>query len=175
MKVRADRQAETRQRIVEAAVDLHSTIGPSATSLSAIAERAGVQRHTLYAHFPDADSLFRACTNHWREGHPFPEATPDLRAALRALYDWYASVEDAFTRFARDAHLYPSFWQEQLDTIDEYAARIAAPLGRSRALRARVGHAVEFETWRSLVRRGGLSQREAVEAMVDLIHAAHRG
>jgi AcrR family transcriptional regulator len=174
MKVRAERQADTRRRIVEAAVELHSTVGPSATSLSAIAEHAGVQRHTLYAHFPDADTLFRACTNHWRDTHPFPAPTPDLRDGLRALYDWYASVADAFAIFARDAHLYPAFWQEQLDAIDAYAARLAAPLGRSRAVRARVAHAVEFETWRSLVRRQGLSRNDAVEAMVDLIDAAHR-
>jgi len=175
MKVRAERQANTRRRIVEAAVELHSTVGPSVTSLSAIAELAGVQRHTLYAHFPDPETLFRACTNHWRDAHPFPAATPDLREGLRALYDWYASVADAFAIFARDAHLYPAFWQEQLDVIDEYAARMAAPLGRSRAVRARVAHAVEFETWRSLVRRQGLSRNDAADAMVDLVRAAHRG
>jgi AcrR family transcriptional regulator len=175
MKVRAERQADTRRRIVEAAVELHSTAGPSATSLSAVAERAGVQRHTLYAHFPDADSLFRACTIHWRDAHPFPEPTTDLREGLRALYDWYASVADAFAIFARDAYLYPAFWQEQLDALDAYAARMAAPLGRSRALRARVAHAVEFETWRSLVQRRGLSRNEAVDAMADLVGAAHRG
>jgi AcrR family transcriptional regulator len=175
MKVRAERQADTRRRIVEAAVELHGTAGPSATSLSAVAERAGVQRHTLYAHFPDADSLFRACTNHWRDAHPFPESTPDLRQGLRALYDWYESVAGAFAIFARDAHLYPEYWQEQLDAIDAYAARLAAPLGRSRAVRARVAHAVEFETWRSLVLRRGLSRNEAVDAMADLIDAAHRG
>jgi AcrR family transcriptional regulator len=174
MKVRAERQADTRRRIVEAAVALHSTVGPSATSLSAIAERAGVQRHTLYAHFPDADALFRACTGHWRDTHPFPEPADDLRESLRALYDWYASVADAFAIFARDAHLYPAFWQEQLDAIHLYAAQLAAPLGRSRAVRARVAHAVEFETWRSLVRRQGLPRNDAVEAMVDLVHAAHR-
>lgn len=175
MKVRAERQADTRRRIVEAAVELHSTAGPSATSLSAIAERAGVQRHTLYAHFPDADSLFRACTSHWRDAHPFPEATTDLRQGLRALYDWYASTAEAFAIFARDAHLYPAFWQEQLDELDAYAATLAASLPRSRAVRARVAHAVEFETWRSLVRRQGLSRNQAVDAMVDLISAAHHG
>jgi AcrR family transcriptional regulator len=178
MRVRAERQAETRRRIVEAAVELHSTVGPARTSLSAVAERAGVQRHTLYAHFPDADALFRACTTHWRAGHPFP-ALPELedpwerlRAGLQAVYDWYASAESEFELFVRDSHVFPSFWQERLDALDAFAASLAAPLGRSRSIRARVGHAIEFETWRSLVRRQGLSQRAAVDAMVELVRGA---
>jgi AcrR family transcriptional regulator len=181
MKVRAERQADTRRRIVEAAVELHSTLGPSKTSLSAVAERAGVQRHTLYAHFPDADSLFRACTLHWRDAHPFPREAPDLddpwerlRRALRSVYDWYASVEHEFELFVRDSHVYPAFWRERLEALEAFAASVAAPLGRSRVLRARAAHAIEFETWRSLVRQQGLSRNEAVEAMVDLVRAAHR-
>ncbi len=182
LRVRAERQAETRRRIVEAAVELHSTLGPAKTSLSAVAERAGVQRHTLYAHFPDAHALYRACTLHWREAHPFPGEVPDvddpwerLRRALRAVYDWYASVEQEFELFVRDSHVYPAFSRERLDALDAFAAELAAPLGRNRALRARVGHAVEFETWRSLVRRRRLSRNEAVEAMVELVRAAYRG
>lgn len=180
MQRRAERQAETRRRIVEAAVELHSTIGPARTSVSAIAERAGVQRHTLYAHFPDQNALFRACTLHWRAEHPFPEppegADPWQRLVrgLRAVFDWYESVEDEFALFVRDGHVFPAFWQERLDAMDALAANLAAPLGRSRRLRARVGHALEFETWRSL-RRHGLSQNEAVDAMVDLVGSAHRG
>ena len=181
MRVRAERQAETRRRIVEAAVELHSTVGPANTSLSAIAERAGVQRHTLYAHFPDADALFRACTLHWRASHPFP-GVPEvedpwerLRVALRGVYDWYASVEPEFELFVRDSHVFPSFWHERLDALERFAASLAAPLGRGRAVKALVGHALEFETWRSLVRRHGLSQRQAVEAMVELVRGARRG
>ena len=62
LKRRAEQQMETRRRIVEAAVDLHSSVGPALTSISMVAERAGVQRHTLYAHFPDEKSLFLACS-----------------------------------------------------------------------------------------------------------------
>jgi AcrR family transcriptional regulator len=182
LKVRAERQAETRRRIVEAAVELHTSLGPANTSLSAVAERAGVQRHTLYAHFPDAAALFRACTLHWRDAHPFPGELPAvddpverLRCSLRAAYDWYASVEQDFELFVRDSHLYPAFWQERLDGVAAFARQLAAPFGRSRAVRARVAHAVEFETWRSLVRRQGLSRDDAVEAMVDLVRAAHHG
>lgn len=180
MKRRAVQQAATRQRIVEAAVGLHTTLGPGRTSLSAVAERAGVQRHTLYAHFPDSEALFRACTLHWRAAHPFPAEVPDLedplerlRIALRAVYDWYESVEEAFTLFVRDSDVFPAFWQERLDALDAVATTLAAPLGRSRTVKARVAHALEFETWRSL-RRHGLSQKEAVEAMLELIEARQR-
>src|SRR5436190_1989394 len=72
MQARAKKQEETRRRIVEATVDLHSTVGPARTTISAIATAAGVQRHTVYAHFPDEIALFRACTTHWRAVHPFP-------------------------------------------------------------------------------------------------------
>ena len=180
MKRRAEQQADTRRRIVQAAVDLHTTLGPAKTSLSAIAKRAGVQRHTLYAHFEDTDALFRACSLHWRTAHPFPTEIPQcedpwerLQITLLAVYDWYASVEDAFALFIRDAEMFPAFWQERLDALDASAAKLAAPLGRSRTIRARIGHALEFETWRSL-RRHGLSQTQAVEAMVEFVGAERR-
>jgi AcrR family transcriptional regulator len=180
MQRRAERQAETRRRIVEAAVDLHTTVGPGRTSLSAIAERAGVQRHTLYAHFPDQNELFRACAGHWRATHPFPEPSESddpwqgLARGLRAVFDWYEDVADEFALFVRDGHVFPEFWAERQDAMDALAADLAAPLGRARALHARVGHALEFETWESL-RRHGLSQKEAVDAMLDLVRGAHRG
>ena len=180
MQRRAERQAETRQRIVEAAVDLHTTVGPGRTSLSAIADRAGVQRHTLYAHFPDQNQLFRACVGHWRATHPFPDPPEAgdpwrrLAAGLRAVYDWYEAVKDEFALFVRDGHVFPEFWVERQDAMDALAANLAVPLGRRRGLHARVGHALEFETWRSL-RRHGLSQRQAVDAMLDLVRGAHRG
>ena len=70
LKKRAQRQEETRQRIVEAAVELHTSVGSAQTTISAIASRAGVERHTVYAHFPDEPALFAACANHWRATHP---------------------------------------------------------------------------------------------------------
>jgi AcrR family transcriptional regulator len=184
MKVRAERQAETRQRIVDAAVELHSTLGPTKTSLSAIADRAGVQRHTLYAHFPDEESLFRACSSHWRTLHPFPDperwlAIDDprrrLQRGLSGVYDWYASVEDEFAILLRDSHVFPKFWREREASLEAVADLLAEPFGRRRKLvRAAVGHAIQFETWRSLVRREGLSQQQAVSAMVDLVAAQAR-
>lgn len=168
LRKRADRVARTRQRIVDAAVELHTTLGPAKTSVSAIAERAGVQRHTVYAHFPDTHSLFAACSAHWASLHPFPEVEPleELGEALDAIYAWYASVEGDLALFARDA--------EAID-VDEAHVRLIAGLrrrlgrGRSRPARAAIGHALEFETWRSLVRRQGLSRRRAVDLMVRLV------
>src|SRR5919197_3222173 len=95
LKRRAEQQAETRRRIVEAAVDLHSSVGPGLTTLSMIAERAGVQRHTLYAHFPDERSLYLACSGLAMERDPLPDAEPwraidgrpeRLRTGLVAIY-----------------------------------------------------------------------------------------
>ena len=102
LKRRAERKADTRRRIVEATVELHSSEGPARTTISAIAERAGVERHTVYAHFPDERALFDACTAHWASLHPSPDPTPwlaiedrerRLRGALHGVYGWYESVE----------------------------------------------------------------------------------
>src|SRR5215210_7954708 len=99
---RAELEAVTRLRIAEAAVDLHGSVGPARTTISAVAERAGVQRATVYRHFPDEDALFDACSSHWMAQHPLPDPTawaaienPDqrLRVALGELYDWYADGE----------------------------------------------------------------------------------
>jgi AcrR family transcriptional regulator len=171
LRSRAERQLETRRRIVEAAIDLHTTVGPARTSISAVAERAGVQRHTVYAHFPDERSLFRACSGHWRDQHPFPSVeSMGLRAALTAVYAWYEDVEDALALFARDADRYPEIWTERARRFAALADALARPLGRRKAVRAAVGHALAFETWRSLVCREGLTNRQAVDAMVAFVH-----
>jgi AcrR family transcriptional regulator len=181
MKARADRQAATRRRIVEAAVELHTTLGPARTSISAIAERAGVQRHTVYAHFPDEPALFGACSGHWSDLHPFPDperwqSIEDpklrLRRALRDVYGWYAEVEADLALIRRDEHLYPSLRDERESLMRSLTASLAGPLGRRRLVKAAVGHALEFETWRSLVRGQGLSSAEAVDAMVALVASA---
>ncbi|MGE5501136.1 MAG: TetR/AcrR family transcriptional regulator, partial [Ignavibacteriales bacterium] len=112
LKRRAEQQAQTRQRIVEAAVDLHGTIGPAHTSLSMVAERAGVQRNTLYAHFPDERSLAMACSGLFVERNPPPDAddwrgindeAERLRAGLTAIYGWYAQTEQLTGCVLRDA------------------------------------------------------------------------
>src|SRR5918999_6016128 len=112
LKRRAEQQADTRRRIVEAAVDLHGSVGPALTSLSMIAERAGVQRHTLYAHFPDERSLFLACSGLTLERDPLPDAEPwraiadqreRLRTGLLAIYGWYERNAELAACVLRDA------------------------------------------------------------------------
>src|SRR5918994_1296867 len=134
LKERARRQAETRQQIVEAAVALHTSIGPARTTISAIAERAGVERHTVYAHFPDERTLFRACSTHWRDRHPRPDVgrwleleAPEqrLRGVLADLYAWYEDVEPELEVLLRDAPLVPAHGEAMAET-DEVMVRLVA-------------------------------------------------
>ena len=181
LKERARRQAETRQRIVEAAVDLHTSVGPARTTISAIAQRAGVERHTVYAHFADERRLFDACTSHWAARHPFPDparwtAAEDpggrVRAALDDVYRWYEEVEPDLAVFRRDAQVH-ELNAEVVAGYDRELAGLADELARGwprrRSVRAAIGHALAFETWRSLVRREGLTRRQAVDAMLQLV------
>lgn len=181
LKQRARRQAETRQRIVEAAVGLHTSVGPARTTISAIADRADVQRHTVYAHFPDEQTLFRACSAHWQAQHPTPDFAslakiedPErrLRRTLTELYAWYESVEPQLALFIRDAPLVTAGAEALAETTAEIAAladSLARAWPRRKAVRAAIGHALEFETWRSLVRRQSLSRTRAVDAMLRLV------
>ncbi len=181
LKERARRQAETRERIVEAAVELHTSVGPARTTISAIAQRAKVERHTVYAHFADERTLFAACSAHWAARHPFPD--PDgwaaiedpqarLRAALRDLYRWYEEVESDVAIFRRDAQVHElnaEIIAEDDRKLAQLAGELMRGLPRRKTVRAAVGHALEFETWRSLVHRQGLSSPQAVDAMLRLV------
>ena len=180
LKRRAEQQAETRRRIVEAAVDLHSSVGPALTSISMVAERAGVQRHTLYAHFPEERSLFLACSGLALERDPLPEAEAwraiagrreRLRAGLRAVYDWYARNADMAGCVLRDAE-YHTLTREIIQLrfgppMTAYHEILGVQLSaRQRAL---LHLALGFFTWRALVRESGLQQDAAVDAMVQAI------
>ena len=181
LRKRAERLAETRRRIVEAAVELHTTEGPAKTSIAAVAERAGVQRHTVYAHFPALRSLIAACSGHWEERNPFPDPAtwfaiedPErrLRVALKDVYAWYERVETALALFVRDASLVPEngeIMTQQAAELAMLADELASGFGARRAARAAIGHALEFETWRSLVRRQRLPRAAAVDAMVRFV------
>ena len=181
LKERARSQAKTRQRIVEAAVDLHTSVGPARTTISGIAERAGVERHTVYAHFPDDRTLFRACSEHWTARHPLPDVATlaeiedparRLRRALADIYAWYESVEADLALFLRDASVVPANAEVLGEMTAEFANladTVARAWPRRKSVRAAIGHALEFETWRSLVRRQGLSRTQAVDAMTRLV------
>ena len=188
LKRRAERQQETRQRIVEAAIELHTTLGPSRTTVKAIAERAGVTRPTVYAHFPDDRSLFQACSGRVRETVPPPDPTAwrsvsepgdRLETALRDLYVHYERLEPLLENVQRDAAAMPivaemnAYRVRHLEEIRDVLLE-AWPTGggpRARLQRA-IGHALEFRTWQSLVRRQGCPTDEAVQLMLALVRAA---
>ena len=183
LKRRAEQQAATRQRIVEAAVDLHGSTGPALTTISMIAERAGVQRHTVYAHFPDDRSLFLACSGLVQERDPIPDAgawrtvadrRERLRIGLSALYDWYERNAELIACVMRDAEIHPLTREVSELRFGSYMAAYHEVLGAtlSTTQRAVLRLAVSFFSWRTLVRDGGLGQAAAVEAMVDAIDGA---
>ena len=167
LKQRAQRQQLTRERIVDAAMALHEEIGPAATTVSALAERAGVQRLTVYRHFADEREILQACSAKWLGLHPppdvadVPEGSPEarIRAALRELYAYYEQTHDMWASLYRDLELTPAL-REPMAEFDEYLSALCRELlqgwaaRRSRRLRATLAHAVQFSTWRSLARQG---------------------
>jgi AcrR family transcriptional regulator len=183
LKRRAEKQAETRRRIVEAAIELHSTLGPARTPLSLVAERAGVQRHTFYAHFPDERSLLMACSGLVFERDPAPDAggcrgienrRERLRTGLRALYDWYERNAQRAACVLRDAEVHPLVKEINVLRMGPVMAAHRDVLGAelSDRQRALLQLSLTFYTWRSLVRESGLSQDAAVGAMVQAIEGA---
>jgi AcrR family transcriptional regulator len=183
LKKRAEQQAETRSRIVEAAVDLHSTVGPALTSLSMVAERAGVQRHTLYAHFPDERSLLLACSGLAMERDPLPAAEPwreiadpyeRLRTALSALYAWYERNAGRVACVLRDAEYHPLTKEISAMRMGPFMAAYREVLGEklSAKQRAVLQLALTFYSWRTLVSQAGLKPAAAGDAMVRAVQAA---
>ena len=181
---RAESEEQTRLRITQAAVDLHGSVGPSRTTVSAIADRAGVQRATVYRHVPDEDALFEACSSHWNARNAPPDPTPwaaiadpdeRLRTALSELYDWYERVQPMFENLLRDAPLMPNVAKRFAQTAVYYDAVtgiLAAGRPRRKAVRAAIGHALAFPTWRSLAREQGLTRAQAVDLMSAMVAAA---
>ena len=187
---RAQLEEETRLRITQAAVDLHGSVGPARTTISAVADRAGVQRATVYRHFPDEQALFDACSSHWMAQHPLPDPAawaaiedPDerLRVALGELYDWYDHGDYMLEKTTRDIALVPALqpsmeaFRGWLDVAADAILRGRPERGaRRRRVRAVVRHALAFETWRSLAIHQGLPRSEMIELMAALASAAGR-
>jgi AcrR family transcriptional regulator len=184
LKRRAEQQTETRRRIVEAAVDLHGTVGPALTTISMVAERAGVQRHTLYAHFPDERSLHLACSGFALERDPLPDAAPwrtiedrceRLRVGLLAIYGWYERNADLAACVLRDAEHHQLIREIAELRFGPFMAAYHEVLGAKLTMkqRAALRLALSFFTWRTLVREGGLKQAAAVGVMVRAIDGAN--
>jgi AcrR family transcriptional regulator len=190
MKRRAESQRQTRRRITESAVQLHGTLGPSRTSMSAVAAHAGVRRSTLYRHFPDEAALFDACTAHWAAANPPPDLAawsivddPDerLTAALGELYAFYRRTEAMLENLFRDELAVPIVG-ERFAAFRGYLAAACDTLMAGRALRgatrlrtqAVLGHAIAFSTWKSLVREQDLDDATAAKLMSALVRGASR-
>jgi AcrR family transcriptional regulator len=186
LRQRAERQAETRQRIARATMELHGTVGPAQTTVSAIAEKAGVQRLTVYRHFPDERALFTACGQCFAETYPPPDGAdwltiPDPEARLRRiltdLYTYYQAVEPTLSNVLRDAPGLPVLRELSLDRT---AARLRQvrdglladwPVSDERRpyLSAALGHALEFATWRSLAQTQSLALDDTVALMHQFV------
>jgi AcrR family transcriptional regulator len=183
LKKRADDMAETHLRITEAAIELHGTVGPSRTTLSAVAKRAGVERRTLYRHFPTEADLFEACSTHYFAAHPWPDLDawraiddPDRRLtqALDELYAYYERTAPMLGNALRDAQ-HSDLARAAIAPLHEYLEAAANVLvtGRRRLVGAAVRHALAFSTWQSLA-GNGVKRPDAVELVAALVERASR-
>jgi AcrR family transcriptional regulator len=185
---RAELEEQTRRRITESTVALHEQLGPARTSISAVAERAGVRRSTVYRHFPDEEALFAACSSHWRAANPPPDpgawATIEdprerTETALRELYAFYGCTEGMYTSLLRDEPLVPIV-HRLLGDFYGYLGAIQDILMAGRGLRGRaarrtraaIGHALAFPTWRSLTREQELTEGDTVALMCALVEGS---
>jgi AcrR family transcriptional regulator len=182
LKKRAESQAETRQRIVEAAIELHRTKGPARTTVSDIARLAGVQRHTFYRHFPDEHSLGLACSGLYMDRNPMPDPAhwlsldgeERLQTGLRDMYVYFDRNQAMFSRLAVDAEV--DALTRELVQLRQGAAEaeirqaLAKALPRRRTAQAALDLALDFKSWQSL-RRSGLSNETAADTMARAILA----
>ncbi len=197
LKKRAERQEETRLRITRATLELHETVGPALTTRSAIAERAGVSRPTVYSHFPDELSLGKACSALDLSENPLPDpglweqiTDPErrLREALTELYAYFHRREGLLTNIFRDQEM--PHLKDDLDVreimrpIVEHWERMqrALALGweppnshSETLLLGAIGLALDFQSWRTMVRKQGITDEQAVELMVRMVRCVTRG
>jgi AcrR family transcriptional regulator len=184
-KARAAAEEATRLRITESAVALHGSVGPARTSISAIAEHAGVRRSTVYRHFADEAAIFDACSAHWGAQNPPPDLTDALaigdpaerlRTVLEAMYSYYRRNERMLGNLIRDEAVMPIV-RDRFQAFRGFLASLRDPLLAGSGLRGRarrraeaaVGHALAFGTWQSLTREQGLGDRDAADLMTGLV------
>ena len=188
MKRRAELEAQTKQRITESAVELHGTLGPSRTSMKAVAEHAGVPRSTVYRHFADEEALFGACSAHWAMENPPPDVSgwaeiddpaERLCTALDELYAFYRHAGGMIDKCLRDEAAVPVVGQlmgayhQLMQAIIEILMRGRGLRGKARnRTRAAIGHAIAFPTWQQLTEDAGLKDEEAEDLMRRLVAAA---
>jgi len=192
LRQRRESMEATRERIVRATFELHRERGPALATISAIARRAGVERHTVYRHFPDLVALIRACTEHGMRTTGLPDpggwgALDDpyerFRTALIAMYHYWRENEQLVANILRDSPVMPELvegsasYQDHLgriwQTVLEPWMSTEGEVGQR--VRALAGTALEFGTWQSLARRYGLTDEAAVDAMVAAVRSSEPG
>ena len=197
LKKRAEREQETRLRIVRATLELHESVGPALTTRSAIADRAGVSRPTVYSHFPDELSLGKACSALGLSENPLPDpgmweeiADPEkrLREALSELYDYFRRREGLLANILRDQEM-PHLKddpdvREIMRPIVEHWERMQRALAMGweihkshtpPLLQGAIGLALDFQNWRTMVRKQGMTDEQAVELMARMVRCVTRG
>ena len=190
LKRRAERQQETRRRIIETAVELHRTYGPAQTTITDIARRAGVERKTVYNHFPDELALFKACSAHNRSLNPPPDpegwtqiGDPEvrLRKALAEVYGYFRRNEQMIANATRDAQANANVrkvFEARIEHQERMRDALAAGWeqgedpGRHRLVYGALWVALEFQTWRALVRQEGFEDEEVIELILGMVRCA---
>jgi AcrR family transcriptional regulator len=181
LKMRARRQEETRRRIAAATAALHEEVGPARTTVAEVARRAGVQRPTVYANFPDERELFAACQAHFLGEHPPPDPSSALAlldpvqrvgGVLRSLYAWYRETEAMTGNVQRDRRLLPALEAVVAETSDRQLDALADALAAGNAApnRPLIRLALDFATWNRLTAEG-LADDEAAQLMARVATA----
>lgn len=185
LKRRAEQQDETRQRIVEAAMNLHQTVGLTRTSITAVAQQAGVERLTVYRHFPDEQALFTACSSHYQALNPLPEPSdwmhifdPEarLRQALTEIYAYYQRTERMQIHLVHDLPDLPAM-QPFMEPFIAYLRQVRDGLAQGWGTQGRIqeklcavlAHALDFRTWYAFTREQFLPEDEVVALMVQFV------
>ena len=184
---RALQEEETRRRITEAVVELHRTVGPANTTVTDVADLAGVSRMTVYNHFPTESDLIAACSTHWVAQNPFPDPAPweaiddplvRLDTALGELYRFYRNTEDMMGKVLRDAPLVSPLEEVMEERWWPYLGLIVRVLGQGwpddtaeEELDALLSLAVDFRSWKILT-NSGLTDARAVECAASMVSGA---
>jgi AcrR family transcriptional regulator len=188
LKARAESEQRTRERIVQATMELHKEVGPAKTTVAEIARRAGVTRLTVYNHFPDESVLFGACQARWMGLHPLPDFSAALtlahpaaraRAVLRGFYCWYRETAAMAEKVQRDRGAVPHLDALMQRTADARLAQLTQALAdgfpargrRTSVQRSLIRLALDFWTWRRL-NLEGLDDGIAADLMTEVIASA---
>lgn len=172
---------ETRRRIVEAAFALHGERGILGTKPQEIAARADVALTTYYKHFPTLGDLVRACGAHGLELTPPPDPAilaglpPDpavrIEAAVRALFAFYEAREGFLYTGRTEERFFPEiqFGMAHLRELQNAFVRGAMGAGVGPEAVGVARALMDFWAWRTLRREVGLTQEQAIEAVVTTV------